>query len=59
MVRQSDAIRTHIFCALQAFVKLELMRSEKLISNWYSVQRNLFKNVVREYILENLTKSLG
>jgi hypothetical protein len=59
MVRQSDAIRTHIFCALQAFAKLELIRSEKLISNWYSVQRNLFKNVVREYILENLTNSVG
>lgn len=58
-VRQSDAIRTHIFCALQAEVKLELMRSEKLISNWYEVQRNLFKNVVREYILENLINAVG
>ncbi len=59
MVRQSESIRTHIFCALQAFVKLELMRAEKLISNWYEVQRNLFKNVVREYILENLTNAAG
>lgn len=34
MVRNSDAIKTHIFCSLQAFVRLEKMRSEKLISNW-------------------------
>ena len=58
MVRQSHAIRNHIFCALQAFVKLELMRTEKLIGNWYEVQRNLFKNVVRQYIFENLTSSV-
>lgn len=58
MVRQSNAIRNHIFCALQAFVRLELMRTEKLIGNWYEVQRNLFKDVVRQYIFENLTSSV-
>lgn len=31
MVRDSHAIKTHIFCSLQAFVRLELMRSEKTI----------------------------
>jgi hypothetical protein len=31
-VRDSHAIKTHIFCSLQAFVRLELMRSENLIS---------------------------
>jgi hypothetical protein len=55
MVRDSYAIKTHIFCSLQAFVRLELMRSEKIISNWYELQRNLFTLVVREYILENLS----
>lgn len=55
MVRNSYAIKTHIFCSLQAFVRLEKMRSENLISNWYQLQRNLFTLVVREYILENLT----
>ncbi len=35
------------------FVQLELMRVENLISNWYEVQRNLFKEAIREYILEN------
>lgn len=55
MVRDTYAIKNHIFCSLQAFVRLELMRSEKIISNWYELQRNLFTKVIREYILENLT----
>jgi hypothetical protein len=54
MVRDSHAIKTHIFCSLQAFVRLEKMRSEKLISNWYELQRNLFTKVIREYVLNNL-----
>ncbi|MGL4883432.1 MAG: IS701 family transposase [Waterburya sp.] len=57
MVRNSDAIRTHIFCSLQAFVRLEKMRSEKLISNWYELQRNLFTKVIREYVLDNLSSA--
>ncbi len=54
MVRDSHAIRTHIFCSLQAFVRLELMRSKNIISNWYELQRNLFTKVIREYIVENI-----
>lgn len=54
MVRNTQAIKNHIFCSLQAFVRLELMRSQKMISNWYEVQRNLFTKVIREYIVENL-----
>ena len=57
IVRDSYAIKTHIFCSLQAFVRLELMRSEKIISNWYELQRNLFTLVVREYIVSNLTST--
>jgi Transposase DDE domain len=55
MVRDSYAIKTHIFCSLQAFVRLEKMRSENIISNWYEVQRNLFTKVIREYVLDNLS----
>ena len=54
MVRDTNAIKTHIFCSLQAFVKLELMRSEKIICNWYQVQRNMFTLVIREHIFANL-----
>jgi len=57
MVRNSQAIRTHIYCSLQAFVRLEKMRSENDISNWYEVQRNLFVLVIRDYIVKNMTNT--
>jgi len=39
MVRDSQAIKTHIFCSLQAFVLLKKMRSEKkFFFNWYELQ---------------------
>ena len=57
MVRDTQAIKTHIFCSLQAFVRLEFMRVEKIISNWYEVQRNLFTLVVREHIFANLNSN--
>lgn len=34
------------------------MRSQKIISNWYEVQRNLFTLVVREHILANLSNDV-
>ena len=57
MVRDSRAIKTHVFCSLQAFVRLEKMRSEKTIANWYEVQKNLFTSVIREYIINNLVST--
>jgi Transposase DDE domain len=57
MVRDSYAIRTHVFCSLQAFVRLEKMRVEKTIANWYGVQKNLFILVIREYIVNNLAST--
>lgn len=58
MVRISEAIKTHIFCAVRAFIQLELMRVEQLIENWYSVQRNLSLQVARDFILEHLIRSI-
>ncbi len=55
MVRDSHAIKTHIFCSLQAFVRLEKMRSENIINTWYEVQRHLFTKVLRDYVLDNLS----
>lgn len=55
MVRDSRAIRNHIFGSLTAFIHLEKMRAEATISNWYELQRNLFTSVIREYIVNNLT----
>ncbi len=57
MVRDSQAIKTQIFCSLQASVRLEKMRSENIISNWFELQRNLFTLVVRDYIVESLTNA--
>ena len=57
MVRHSQGIETQIFCSLQAFVRLEKMCSENIISNWYDLQRNLFTLVVRDYIVENITNA--
>jgi len=49
-VRQSKLI----FCSIRAFTQLELMRAEELIENWYEVQRNLYLQVARQFILEHL-----
>lgn len=53
-VRDSEAIRTHIYSAIRAFLHLELRRVEELISNWYEVRRNLFTEVIRSFILNQL-----
>ena len=39
IVRKSEAILTHFFSSLRAFIKLELMRAKELIDNWYQIQR--------------------
>jgi len=49
-VRNTQAIKNHIFCAISAFVKLEFMRVKNLISNWYEIQKNLFTDVIRIFI---------
>jgi hypothetical protein len=43
------------FVHFKMSIKLELMRSEKIITNWYEVQRNLFTSVIREHILANFS----
>ncbi len=53
-VRKTPAIITHIFCALRAFCQLELMRVSETIENWYEVQRNLYIEVAKQFITENL-----
>lgn len=37
MVRTTEAIHTHFFSSIRAFTKLELMRAEELIENWYEI----------------------
>ncbi|TGO03519.1 transposase [Candidatus Thiomargarita nelsonii] len=52
-VRTTEAIKNHVFCAICAFVKLELMRVQNQISNWYEIQKNLFNDVIRAFIQED------
>ena len=49
-VRNENPIKNHIFCALKAFVRLEFMRFDKIIPHWYDVQKNLFVEVIRNFI---------
>lgn len=51
-VRGSQLIKNHIYCALHAFVELELMRFRKKIVNWYQVKRELFIDVIKENIMK-------
>ena len=49
-VRKEHQVRNHIFCAIKSFIKLELMKSSKKIAHWYEVKRDLFVNVIREFV---------
>jgi hypothetical protein len=49
-VRKEHQIRTHIFCALKGFVRLEFMRFEQTITHWYEIKRDLFLAVIRNFV---------
>lgn len=51
-VRLKEAIHTHIFCALRAFVELELQVWQQQLGNWYELQRHLYQDVARQFILQ-------
>ena len=49
-VRTTKAINNHIFCSICAFIKLEFMRIDNMIANWYQPRRNLFNQVIHAFI---------
>jgi len=53
-VRETQGIRTHIFCAIRGFVQLEFLRLSQKVINWYSLKRNLFTEVIRSFIVNFL-----
>lgn len=57
-LRESRAIRTHIFCAIRGFIQLEFLRVQAKIINWYELRQNLFTEVIRSFILDNLAANL-
>jgi len=52
-VRKSNAIKNHVYCALCAFCKLEIMKVKQIVANWYQVQRQLFNEVIAEFIKQH------
>ena len=45
---------------MRAFVQLEFMRVQKTIINWYEIQKNLFLEVIQQFIQKSiLNGSLG
>ena len=52
-VRNENPIKNHIFCALKAFVKLEFMRFNRIISHWYVVRRNLYLETIGSFIVDS------
>ena len=51
-VRLKEAIHTHIFCALRAFIELEVQVWQQQLGNWYELQRHLYQDVARQFILQ-------
>lgn len=51
-VRKSRAIRNHVYCAIRAFSKLEIMKTKQIITNWYQLKRNLFNEIISGFIRE-------
>ena len=51
-VRLKEAIHTHIFCALRAFIELEVQVWQQHLGNWYELQRHLYQDVARLFILQ-------
>jgi hypothetical protein len=52
-VRNTRPIMNHIFCAISAFVRLELLRAKQLITNWYQIRQDLFVSVIKQFIQNN------
>ena len=49
-VRKDNSVRTHIFCALRAFIRLSALVKDQLIDTHYSLHKQIFLNVQRSFI---------
>lgn len=56
-VRSQTAIRNHIFASICGYVRLQYLRVTNLIDNCYSLQRNLFNEVISTFI-QNFMSSI-
>ena len=55
-VRKTEAISTHIFSSIFGFIQLEVLRFNQKIINWYQVKREMFNEVIRSFILNNISE---
>ena len=55
-VRNEKAIMNHVFCAITAFVRLELLKTKQVIDNWYQVRRDLFVETIKKFISQEKSK---
>jgi hypothetical protein len=53
-VRWKTAIRNHLFCALRAFVQLEIQRWRGEIESWYTLKRHLLDHAVTNFIRQRM-----
>ena len=49
-VRWKHATRNHVFCALRAFMHLEVKRSAGLIASWYDFKRHFADQAITNFI---------
>lgn len=52
-VRDAQAIRNHVFCALRAFCQLQSWSMQGVIENCYAISRQLFIPVIRQFIRDH------
>jgi hypothetical protein len=50
-VRTASSIRTHLFAALRAFIRLTALVKDQFIDSFYALHRQLFLQAQREFIL--------
>lgn len=50
-VRTTSAIKTHLFSALRAFIRLTALVRDNLLESFYSLHRQLFLQAQREFVL--------
>lgn len=50
-VRTTSAVKTHLFGALRAFIRLTAMVTDHLLDSFYSLHRQLFLQAQREFVL--------
>jgi hypothetical protein len=50
-VRTASSIRTHLFAALRAFIRLTALVKDQFINSFYALHRQLFLQAQREFIL--------